>query len=174
MPISEHKTVNILTGSDCPDLFVIEDQRAGRVGEPYAYKYPLGWAIIGPVDRTPTADAFTINLQTVTNEELSKSFSKMWLTDFPDVAATNKTAMSVDDRIAAKIVEDSIKKENGRYMLKMPFKTDPQKIPNNRIVAEKRLKYLKNKLLRQPHLQEGYIKTVQGYIEAGYARKLTE
>ena len=98
----------------------------------------------------------------------------MWLTDFPDVAATNKTAMSVDDRIAAKIVEDSIKKENGRYMLKMPFKTDPMKIPNNKIVAEKRLKYLKNKLLRQPHLQEGYIKTVQGYLEAGYACKLTD
>ena len=53
-------------------------------------------AIIGPVDKIPTADAFTVNLQTVTNEELSKSFSKMWLTDFPDVAATNKTAMSVD------------------------------------------------------------------------------
>ena len=37
----------------------------------------------------------------------------------------------------------------------------------------KRLQYLKNKLLRQPHLQEGYIKTVQVYIEDGYARKLT-
>ena len=98
----------------------------------------------------------------------------MWLTDFPDVVATNNRAMSVDDRIAAKIVEDSIKKENGRYMLKMPFKTDPMKIPNNKIVAEKRLKYLKNKLLRQPHLQEGYIKTVQGYIETGYARKLKD
>ena len=156
------------------DLFVIEDQKDSRAGEPYAYKYPLGWAIIGPIDKTPTEGAFTVNLQIVTNEELIKSFSKMWLTDFPHVAATNKTAMSVDDRIATRIVEDSIKKENGRYMLKMPFKTDSNKIPNKKIVAEKRLKYLKNKLLRQPHLQEGYIKTVQGYIEAGYARKLTD
>ena len=145
LPISENKTVDILIGSDCPDLFVIEDQRACRAGEPYAYKYSLGWSIIGPVDKTPTDDAFTVNLQKVTNEELIKHFSKMWLTDFPDVAATNKTAMSVDDRIAAKIVEDSIKKKNGRYMLKMPFTTDPIKIPNNKIVTEKRLKYLKNK-----------------------------
>ena len=97
----------------------------------------------------------------------------MWLTDFPDVAATSKNQLSVDDRIAEKIVHDSIKKENNRYLLKMPFKTDPSKIPNNRYVAVKRLQYLKNKLLRQPQLQEGYIKTVQSYIDAGYARKLT-
>ena len=115
LPISENKTVDILIGSDCPDLFVIQDQRAVRSGEPYAYKLPLGWAIIGPIDKTPNDDAFTVNLQTVSSKELSKSFSKMWLTDFPDVAATNKTAMSVDDRIAAKFVEDSILKENGRY-----------------------------------------------------------
>ena len=38
LPISENKTVDILIGSDCPDLFVIQDQRAGRAGEPYAYK----------------------------------------------------------------------------------------------------------------------------------------
>ena len=108
-------------------------------------------------NRKPTEDAFTVNLQTVTNEELSKSFSKMWLTDLPDVAATSKTAMSVVDPIAVKTVEDSIKKENGRYMLKIPFKTNPNKISNNKIVAEKRLKYLKNKMLRQPHLQKSYI-----------------
>ena len=119
-----------------------------------------------------THDEFTVNLQ-ITNEQLSKSFTKMWTTDFPDVAATSKTVMSVDDRIASQIVEKSIKKENNRYLLKMPFKTDPSKIPNNRYVALKRLQYLKNKLLRQPHLQEGYIKTVQGYIKDGYARKLT-
>ena len=68
LPLSENKTVDILIGSDCPDLFVIEDQRAGRAGEPYAYKYPLGWAIIGPIDKTPNDDAFTVNLQTVSNE----------------------------------------------------------------------------------------------------------
>ena len=102
-----------MIGSDCSDLFVIEDQRASRAGEPYAYKYPLGWAIIGPIDRTPIEDAFTVNLQTVTKEELSKSFSKMRFTDFQDVTAINKTAISVDDRIAAKIVKYSITKENG-------------------------------------------------------------
>ena len=62
----------------------------------------------------------------------------MWLTDFPDVAATSKNELSVDDRIAEKIVHDSIKKKNNRYLLKMPFKTDPLKIPNNRYVAVKR------------------------------------
>ena len=56
----------------------------------------------------------------------------------------------------------------------MPFKTEAKKIHKNRIVAEKRVRYLNKKLLRHPHIQEGYVKTVQGYIEAGYARKLTD
>ena len=97
----------------------------------------------------------------------------MWNTEFSDAAGSNKTALSVEDRIAVNIVDPSIKKQNGRYYVKMPFKTRPQDIPNKRSVAEKRLRYLKNKLTRQPHLQEGYIKTVEGYIKDGYARKLT-
>ena len=34
LPISENKTVDLLIGSDCPDLFDIEDQRDGRSKEP--------------------------------------------------------------------------------------------------------------------------------------------
>ena len=83
-------------------------------------------------------EVHNVNLQ-ISNEQLSKSFNKMWLTDFPDVAATNQTMMSIDDRIVSTFVEKSIKKENARYLLKMPFRTNPQKIPNNRYVAVKRI-----------------------------------
>ena len=97
----------------------------------------------------------------------------MWNTVFSDATGSNKTALSVEDRITVNIVDPSIKKENDRYYVKMPFKTRPQDFPNNRSVAGKRLRYLKNKLIHQTHLQEGYIKTVDGYIKDGYARKLT-
>ena len=110
LPCSGSATVDILIGSDCPDLFVIEDQRIGSPGDPYACKYALGWAIIGPIPMKSAQDEFTVNLQ-ITNEQLSKSFTQMWTTDFPDVAATSKNVISVDDRIASQIVEKSIKKK---------------------------------------------------------------
>ena len=109
LPCSGNTTVDILIGSDYPDLFVVEDQRIGSPGDPYACKYALGWAIIGPTTMKSTQDTHTVNLQ-ITNEQLSKSFTQMWTTNFPDVAAKSKTVMSVDDRLASQIVDKSIKK----------------------------------------------------------------
>ena len=57
-------------------------------------------------------------------------------------------------------------------MLRMLFRTKPSTIPNNRTMAETRMKYLHRKLQRDSKLKEGYVKTVQGYISAGYARKV--
>ena len=89
-----------------------------------------------------------------------------------DSSASNKASLSVDDKIAEKIVSESIKKVEGRYMLRMPFRTKPSTIPNNRTMAETRMKYLHRKLQRDSKLKKGYVKTVQGYISAGYARKV--
>ena len=140
--------VHLLIGSNCPEVFIIEDQRIGQPGEPIAQKYCFGWAVIGPAGKQRPQEEFSVNLQSeITNEQLSTQLEKMWNTEFSDAPGSNKRALSVEDSIAVKIVDPSIKKENGRYYVKMPFKTRPQDIPNNRSVAEKRLRYLKNKLI---------------------------
>ena len=87
--------------------------------------------------------------------------------------SSDKTSLSVDDRVAEKIVNDSIKKVDGRYMLRMPFRTPPNSIPNNRSMAESRMKHLQRKLQRDATLREGYVKTLESYIKEGYARKVS-
>ena len=180
LPPSQYTNVDLLIGSNAPDCFIIHDQRTGKSGEPYAQRYPLGWAIIGPLHCVQSntqagagATASQVNLlKQVSNEELSTQLAQFWRYDFPDSVASNKASLSVDDKIAEKIVSESIKKVEGRYMLRMPFRTKPSTIPNNRTMAETRMKYLHRKLQRDSKLKEGYVKTVQGYISAGYARKV--
>ena len=169
LPNIENEHVDILIGSGCTQAFIVEDQAVGAPGEPYAAKYPLGWTIIGPSKRTMNEPAI-VNLQSeVTNEKLSEQIQKLWNHDCID-ASSSKRAMSLEDKTAVKIAESSIRKVEGRYQVRIPFKTSPRLIPNNRSVAEKRLRYLKNKLIRKPHLQESYIKTMSGYLRNGYIR----
>ena len=176
LPDMQSHNVDILIGSDAPDCFVIHEQRVGASGEPYAQRFPLGWAVIGPLaGTTKNTEPCSVNLITeVTNDNLSEQLSLFWRYDFPDSISSSKQELSLDDKIAKKIVTDSVKKVDGRYMLKMPFRSKPIEIPNNRSMAETRQKHLLRKLQRDATLRAGYIKAVEGYVTSGYARKLTE
>ena len=90
---------------------MINDQRYGKQGEPYAQQFAFGWAVIGPVSSKTTRH--TVNLMSeVTNTELSNLFSKLWHYDFPDALSSSKQELSVEDKTAQKIVNDSFIKEN--------------------------------------------------------------
>ena len=174
---NENVDVDMLIGSNASDCFVIHDQKFGKPGEPYAQRFCFGWAVIGPIpqSRRHTNEPACVNLiSDVSNEQISAQVAKMWTQDFPDVVACNKEKPSVQDSIAAEIVRTSIKKENGRYMVRLPLKSKRANIPNNKPVAERRLSYLKRKLQRDPKLKDGYVATVEGYIASGYARKLED
>ena len=112
-----------------------------------AQQFAFGWAVIGPVNSKTTRH--TVNLMSeVANTELSNMCSRLWQYDFPDALSSSKQELSVEDKIAQKIVNDSLIKENGRYKVKFPFKSLPLQIPNNKSVAEVCMKYLHRKLLR--------------------------
>ena len=69
----------------------------------------------------------------------------------------------------------SIKKDDdNRYCVKLPFRTDPEQIPNNRKLAETRLRMLKHKLSSDDNLHNCYTKCIEDYIVNGYAQKLDE
>ena len=69
--------VHLLIGSNCPEVFIIEDQRIGQPGEPIAQKYCFGWAVIGPAGNQRPQE-FSVNLQSeITNKQLSAHFQKI-------------------------------------------------------------------------------------------------
>ena len=82
--------------------------------------------------------------------------------------------MSLGDERALKIVENSLKHENGHYTLKLPWRDETVKIPNNLTMAYARLGQLKRKLAGDPELHEMYTTTVSDYVQKGYAKEVTK
>ena len=64
--------------------------------------------------------------------------------------------MSQEDKRALKIMEESAIKVNGRHQIALTWKNEKPGLPNNRPMAEMRLRGLKKKLLSDPDLCASY------------------
>ena len=109
LPTCNSNDVDLLIGSNCPDIFMITDHRYGKPGEPYAQQFPLGWTVIGPVNSNSTS-RHTVNLTSeVTNADLSNMFVKLRQYDFPDALSSSKQELSVEGR--KKITNPNLREE---------------------------------------------------------------
>jgi hypothetical protein len=69
----------------------------------------------------------------------------------------------------------SAKLENGHYEIALPWKQSSPDMPNNRLIAERRLELLKKRLEKDESLSTKYSEFVDDLLKKGYARKvLTE
>ena len=71
-------------------------------------------------------------------------------------------------------MEKSVVKVDGHYQIALPWKSESAKLPNNRAVAEKRLGYLRNRLIRDPELHRKYKDKMKEYLKNGHARRIPE
>ena len=74
---------------------------------------------------------------------------------------------SVEDKRALHVMEESVKLVDGHFQVALPWRKDPPGIPNNKPMAEKRLRSLKNRLEKDGELLEKYTNTMQDYINKG-------
>ncbi len=79
---------------------------------------------------------------------------KFWETDFGDSISNPKPGMSVEDKRALQIMEDTVELVEGHYQVGLPWRHQPPRLKNNRQMAQKRLECLKRKLQRDPQLFE--------------------
>ena len=164
--------VEILLGLDTPGIFWVEEERRGPVNLPFAQRTKLGWTIQGPASNRPKTRVAVNFCQ----ERIEDQLERMWKADFPDAESHHgdKTVPSLNDKQAAKLVEASIVRKDNRFIVGMPWKTPKEKIPNNRVVAERRLHSLKRKLECDPDLHSKYIAAVNDYLDNGYAEKVED
>lgn len=74
---------------------------------------------------------------------LSHQLKRLWNTDFIDPETNTEFSLSVEDKRAVEIMEQSLKIKDGHFQLALPWRQESFNIPNNKPVAEKRLDYLK-------------------------------
>ena len=179
--ISE-QDVRLIIGTNAPDAFWVLEERRGNRGEPYAVRTPLGWTLIGPMERTDTsAEECHLNVNFVRAAEVTRveerdclmeQLEKFWTVENSGLIPSSKVCMSVEDKKALAIMEQSVKLENGHYQVALPWREYPPVLPYNRSVAERRLQALKKRFLQDGDLFENYKATMQEYLVKGHARRV--
>ena len=76
--------------------------------------------------------------------------------------------MTSDESVAWLKVSESIKLENDRYVVAVPWQNERPSLPSNRPLAEKRLESTEQKLSKNPEIEDSYQKVIKEYLEKNY------
>ena len=165
--------IGLLIGCDAPEILEPIDIRRSRDGGPYATKTIFGWVVNGPLGRDGDSQHTTNFVRTV-DEKLECQFKEFCNLEFDDTEYHNGHTLSKEDQRALELMEGSVKLKQGHYEVGLPWKRNPPDLPNNRVLAERRLNLLKKRLDKDPKLLKNYTDYIQGILNNGYARKLPE
>jgi len=175
------KTVDVLLGSDYPDLSICLDERMGSIDEPIARKTPLGWTCVGRISNLSTNfGTSTIELNSLKTSlvnppcelaMIDRELRLMWDHDVLDTP--KEESLTPDEMKAVDIVTNSLEKLPDRYQISIPWRDGEPKLPDNRQVAERRLRSLEAGMRKRSEVADRYREVFNGNIEKGYIRKIS-
>lgn len=173
--MSDSSTVDILIGSNYPELGLSLDERHGKSGEPIARLTPLGWSCVGRyVDHTVCLNVVenSTNCYAGITVELDDHLRRMWNHEID--RPVNEQPYSADEARAYAKVEASLKKLDDRYQVAVPWDEEVPTLSDNRDSAFRRLCSLEKGMSKKPvEISERYDDTFMGNVEKGYVRKLS-
>ena len=173
-PEVERKKISILLGTNIQEVFIPLDVRRGKPNDPIAIKSCLGWSILGGASNVQSRSQGLINLVTAQDVSLDKQLEEFWKVESYGTARPESKPLSVEDRRALKLIENSICLRDGHYQMGLLWKDDNPVLPYNRSLAEARLHYLKRRFHRDPELEAKYRAAIEDCVAKGYARRLSK
>lgn len=166
----------------------------GREDDPDAIETRLGWGIIRPTNMTTSpGDATESNCHRILTQKIGrakveerfrfdtrtkeimnpKDTLRMFEHDFSE-GSGDQFAVSKEDRTFIGIVTDGVAYRNGQYAIPLPMKDNVCSLPNNRIMANNRLKLLKESLDSTPNYRDDYVNFMGKVIRSGHAEKVPD
>lgn len=162
--------VELLIGNDVPKALQPIEVRESKDGGPYATRTLLGWTVNGPLNTKgnckPTANFIRADAN------LHEEFERFCNQEFDDAKMDSNATLSQEDRRALRIMEDTIRLKDAHYQIALPWKKPPPSLPNNRPLAEHRLKLLGKRLEKDNELYEKYSAFIGELLKKGHAQKV--
>ena len=168
LPARTPLEVHLLIGIDQPRVFLPQAVAVGRKDEPFALQTGLGWIVLGPTGHTETLTRWSLHAQVETCEELSRKLDKFWSWESSGLFDDTKVLSIVDKGVEA-LWRKTIKKQDGRYVLPIPFRHTKPELPDSRAMALRRLDGLKRRLQRDSALRTAYAAGITELLVQGYA-----
>lgn len=128
---------------------------------------------MGPV-QTEVDREFHVHFINRGDANLQRQVERMFQMDFNETNVKSAMEMSLEDRKALSIMENSETMVEGHYQIALPWRHSAPMLPNNTQMAEKRLISLQWRLKRNPSLRDKYRRVIEDYVEKGYATKAND
>ena len=173
--VLDDMAVGLLIGVDVPEALEIEEIIRGQNGGPYAVKTKFGWTLNGPMGRISAKGKHCYKLNVSYNDDdLSEQLRQYFNRDFNESIADEQKMMSLEDRRALSVFQESAQIVDGHYQIAIPWRNPEVCLPNNRPMAEHRLRQLRKRLIKDPDMLKKYSNFIDDLSIKGYARKIPE
>ena len=167
-------SVTLLIGVDVPEALWVEEVRKGSPDEPCAWKSLFGWSLMGKFSSAEFPSIVNANFVRINEDGVEKQLQRMYEADFGDATEIYASRISRENRVAHEKMKHSVVLESGRFQLPLPKRASLLPLPENRLMAEKRLNELKKRLIKDEDLCRKYVEGMQTYIDKGYAEEVVD
>ena len=162
--------VDLLIGINYPRFHVGETKVSEGL---VARKGPLGWVVFGCNSENASPEVKQVLLVRLATPI---DLTDFWKTESMGVSVSPCTCeaakMSQEERAELKLIEESCKLQENKWIVKYPWKRDPSCLPNNYSQVLKKLESTERRLLKQPDYADKYDKQVKEMEEMNFSRKL--
>ena len=162
--------IDILLGLDYAHLMAVLEARNGEDDQPIATRTRLGWVVRGVIECDPGPLAARVHAVFGAAEEEVLADAVRRFCDTENFGTEHSTAaLSVDDRQAVDILQHGMVKLEVGYEVPITWRTGEPNLPNNRLLAEKRLQSLLRRFQLEPAFEKEYRAAMQKNFDKGYA-----
>lgn len=167
------KEVDLLIGQDVPQALLPLEIRRGRYGEPFAVRTTLGWTINGPLGPLPVLHGNNAISQLSKAQMTLPNMHPEYFWDHgPMDLLDNDQALSIEDRRVLRLWEATTTQVKGHYQFPIPFRQEEPGLPDNKMMAERRLFHLRQRLLKDKTLAKGYQEEMRSLLAEGHAERV--
>ena len=164
--------VDVLIGSDYPQLHCSLQEIIGEPNQPIARLTPLGWTCVGGprLGRTCVAQSKFAN-SFCGIETLDDNVRRFW--EIEEMTVEKSELTSQEQEIFTK-TKENMTLVDGRYEVKLPWKGDIASCGIDQAMIERRMSSLEKKLQADSELKAEYEKIINNHEEKGYIRRVPD
>lgn len=158
--------IDLLIGADLFwDVICTEQIKLGT-NKPILQNSMFGWLVAGPVMCSTSTNA---QIACNFSQDVSSQLRKFW--ELEEVPV--KPVLSPEEEACEQhFVEHTQRLEDGRFCVKLPLKTNPDKLGDSYYLARKRFESLERRFQRHPEVKQQYVSFIQEYIDLGHASEI--
>ncbi|XP_011881282.1 PREDICTED: uncharacterized protein LOC105569429, partial [Vollenhovia emeryi] len=167
--------IHVILGADLYSSLILDGIKRGEAGQPFAQNSIFGWIISGPLESSVSSSSAHMHLtghHCLPLSDLSSDLTRFW--EVEELPPSHGSAPH-DEQCEAHFRATHTRANDGRYIVRLPFKTGPPiDIGQSRQAAARLCRSLSRRFITQPTLKGEYSAFMREYEELGHMHRIPE